>query len=279
MVLMIPIGNFAKLRIARFLSFGAYLESEEGEEVLLPGKYLTPEMKEGDMIEVFLYCDSEDRPVATTEQPLATVGEIAFLRVKDINKFGAFLDWGVLKDLFVPYREQATPMQKDRKYLVYVYLDEESMRIAGSSKLSKFLHNKDVDLQTNQQVQIVIAEKTDLGYRVVVDNRYWGMIYEDEVFEKINIGDKRTGFVKKIREDNKIDISLQKLGYGAVDPASMDILNKLSAAGGFIPLSDKSPPEKIYDYFKMSKKTFKKAIGALYRERKILIKPDGIQLI
>jgi len=230
-------------------------------------------------VDVFLYLDSEDRPIATTETPFALVGEFAMLRVNSVNKIGTFLDWGIMKDLLVPFREQKVTMIEGRSYLVYIYVDEESKRIVASAKLGKFLDKSVPDYSVGQQVDLVIESETDLGYKAIINNSHWGILYENEVFEQLAKGLKVKGYVKKIRTDNKIDLSLHPLGYEKVDPLTQMILDELKKEGGFIAISDKSEAEEVYRVFGISKKSFKQAIGALYKRRMITLSADGIRLI
>ena len=244
----------------------------------MPIRYVPANCKVGDYVDVFLYLDSEDRPIATTEKPYAQVGEFAMLRVKSVNKIGTFLDWGIMKDLLVPFREQKVTMLEGRSYLVYIYVDEESKRIVASAKLNKFLDKSLPEYTVGQAVELVIESETDLGYKAIINNQHWGILYENEVFEQLAKGLKIKGFIKKIRTDNKIDLSLHPLGYEKVDPLTQMILDELIKEGGFIPVSDKSGAEEVYRVFGISKKSFKQALGALYKRRLITIAPDGIRL-
>ena len=244
----------------------------------MPVRYVPRNCKAGDFVDVFLYLDSEDRPIATTEKPFAQVGEFAMLRVQSVNKIGTFLDWGIMKDLLVPFREQKVTMTEGRSYLVYIYVDEETHRIVASAKLNKFLDKSLPDYTVGQEVDLVIESETDLGYKAIVNNLHWGILYENEVFEQLAKGLKIKGYIKKIRPDNKIDLSLHPLGYEKVDPLTQMILDEMKKMGGFIAVSDKSDAEEVYRVFGISKKSFKQAIGALYKKRLITISPDGIRL-
>lgn len=275
---MAEVGKYNRLKVVKELEFGLYLDGGDRGEILLPRRYVPANAKPGDEIEVFLYFDSEDRIIATTLNPYAAVGEFAFLEVASTNRIGAFLDWGLAKELLVPFREQRVEMQKGKRYIVYVYLDAESGRIAASAKIDKFLDNTPVEYEFNEQVDILVVQQTDLGYKVVVNNQHSGMIYHNEVFSPVNKGDRLKAYVKHIREDEKLDISLQQLGYESIDGLSQIVLEKLKEAGGRLPLSDKSSSEEISAAFGCSKKSFKKAIGALYKERIININPEGIEL-
>ena len=276
---MANIGRYNSLRVIKEVDFGVYLDGESEGEILMPVRYVPKSCKVGDFVDIFLYLDSEDRPVATTEKPFAQVGEFAMLRVKSVNKIGTFLDWGIMKDLLVPFREQKVTMLEGRSYLVYIYVDEETRRIVASAKLNKFLDKSLPEYEIGQEVDLVIESETDLGYKAIVNNSHWGILYENEVFEQLAKGLKIKGYIKKIRQDNKIDLSLHPLGYEKVDPLAQMILDELKKAGGFIPVSDKSNAEEVYRVFGISKKSFKQAIGALYKKRIISISPDGIRML
>ena len=274
---MLKIGDYNTLKVEKFVDFGLYLQSDEGE-ILLPKKYVTEGTRIGDLIDVFIYKDSEDRLIATNLKPVAKVGEFAAMEVKDLSKFGAFLEWGLEKDLLVPFNEQNKKMEVGRKYVVYVLLDPKSQRVIGSSKLSDFLKKKNIELETGQEVDLMIYDQTDLGYLAVINNTYFGMIYRNEVFKKINIGDYLKGYVKQVREDDKIDLTLNKVGMDSVDDAKACIISALKSNKGFLPLNDDSTPEEIKNRLQMSKKTFKKAVGGLYKEKKVSIDTKGISL-
>lgn len=283
--MILKIGDYAKLRIVKELSFGAYLDGGPFGEILLPIKEVPEGAKPEDDIDVFIYCDSEDRLIATTLHPKAKVGELAFLEVVDVNEFGAFLDWGIpTKHLFVPFREQSHKMSLNRRYWVYVYLDEKTDRIVATSKLNrvipKELKKEDIErYKEGDAVSLLIAERSERGYRAVVNREYWGMLYQNEIFQPIKVGQEVEGFIKKIRADHKIDLALQPQGYkAAISPAVTQLLEKLEADGGFLPLTDKSSPTLIYDVLQMSKKQFKRTIGNLYKEKRIRIEQDGIYL-
>jgi predicted RNA-binding protein (virulence factor B family) len=228
---------------------------------------------------VFVYTDSEDRLVATTEKPLVKVGEFAFLKVEEVTRFGAFLDWGLPKHLLVPFSEQRAKMVEGRSYLVYVYVDLHSNRIAASAKINKYLDNTPPDYEPGQEVQLLIAEETDLGYKAVVNGEHWGILYHDQLFQKVMPGQKLTGYVNKIRSDEKIDLLLQKPGYAKVDDISEKILEELRNNRGFIAVSDDTSPEMIKAMFGISKKSFKKALGSLYKQKLIAFESDGIRLV
>jgi predicted RNA-binding protein (virulence factor B family) len=274
---MVAIGDYNELEIIKQVDFGVYLDSEDGE-ILLPTKYLPAHYQLGDRLRVFIYRDSEDRIIATTLEPKAKIGDFAALTVKDTSNHGAFLDWGLEKDLFVPFSNQRDKMQTGRTYIVFLYLDENSDRIVATAKYEKYLNQQIPELSEGQEVDLLVAGFTDLGMKVIINNQYQGILYKNEVFRPLNLGEKTRGFIRKIREDNKIDVSLQKAGFEEVTDAAQIVLARLEAAGGKLPLSDKSTPEEIYAALGMSKKTFKKAIGSLYREGKITLTDAFIQL-
>lgn len=279
---MIQLGKYSTLKVVKELDFGMYLDGgEEFGEILLPTKYIPNGTKVGDEIEVFLYLDSEDRIIATTLKPYAQAGEFAYLQVASVNRVGAFLDWGLPKDLLVPFREQRSEMKQGYKYIVYIYADVESRRLVASAKLNKFLDNTPVEYEYNEEVDLLVTQKTDLGWKVIVNSRHSGMIYDNEIFVPIQKGDRIKGYVKHIRRDEKLDITLQKTGYdvGAMDTLAKEIFEKLKASGGIIPLSDKSSAEEIAEIFGCSKKSYKKAIGSLYKAKLINITPKTIELI
>jgi uncharacterized protein len=274
---MLKIGDYNTLKVEKFVDFGLYLQSDEGE-ILLPKKYMTEDISVGDMIEVFIYRDSEDRLIATNLKPLAKVGEFAALQVKDTTQFGAFLEWGLEKDLLVPFNEQKRKMEVGRTYVVYVLIDPKTERVIATSKISAFLNKKNIELKNNEEVDLLIFDQSELGYSAIIDNKYSGMLYRNEVFRKIQIGDRLKGYVKQVREDNKIDLTLNKPGMDSVDDAKDLILKELEKNKGFLNLTDSSDPEDIKEKLQMSKKTFKKAIGGLYKEQKITLEPHGISL-
>lgn len=273
------IGEYNELRINRMVDFGAYLIDDDTHEVLLPKRYLTPEMKVDDTIRVFVYNDSENRPVATTEQPYAVVGDFALLRVKAVNKVGAFLDWGlVAKDLLVPFSEQRVDMKVGRSYIVRVYLDEASHRIVASAKLAKFLNHTEPDYYHRERVEVLVVQRSDMGYRVIVEGAHWGQIYQNETYQDVNVGDRLTAFVKQVRPDGKVDLTLSKIEKMRVDDLSDRILDYLKANNGEMTLTDKASPDDINKVFQCSKKDFKKALGLLYKQQKVTL-GDTVKLI
>ena len=266
------IGEYNKLLINRFVDFGAYLIDDENNEVLLPKRYLTGFEELDDEIEVFVYNDSENRPVATTEQPVATVGQFCLMRVKAVNAIGAFLDWGLTaKDLLVPFREQRVRMQAGRSYIVYIYLDPSSQRIVASAKLDKFLSNDLPDYYHRQKVDVLIVQQQEIGYRVIIDGKFWGMIYNNELYQPVNIGEHHMGFIKQVRDDGKIDVTLAKIEKMRIEDVADDIFHYLQENGGIMTLNDKSSPEDILRTFNCSKKDFKKALGLLYKQHKVTL--------
>ena len=266
------IGEYNELRINRMVDFGAYLIDDDTHEVLMPKRYLTPEMKVGDVINVFVYNDSENRPVATTEVPKAVVGDFALMRVKAVNKVGAFLDWGLTaKDLLVPFGEQRVDMQAGRSYIVRIYRDEASGRIVASAKLAKFLNHSEPDYYHRQRVEVLVVQRTDLGYRVIINNAHWGQIYQNETYQDVNIGDRLTAYIKQVRPDGKIDVTLAKIEKMRVDDLADRILDYLKSHGGEMALTDKSSPDDINKAFTCSKKDFKKALGLLYKQQRVTL--------
>ncbi|MBI9063047.1 MAG: GntR family transcriptional regulator [Marinilabiliaceae bacterium] len=277
---MVQIGKYNTLKVVKEVEFGLYLDGgEEHGEILLPIRYVPEETKVDDELEVFIYLDSEDRIIATTEKPFATVGEFAFLQVNAVTQIGAFLDWGLMKDLLVPFREQKMKMQEGKYYPVYIYLDDESQRIVATAKLEPVLDNVIPDYTVGQEVEMFVVERTELGYKVVINNLHSGLIYHNEMFRDVRIGDRCPGFIKKVREDDKIDANLHKQGFEKMDDLSTKVLDLLKTRGGFLAVSDKSPAELIYQVFGMSKKNFKKAIGSLYKQRIITIEKEGIRIV
>lgn len=276
---MLEIGRFNELTVLRQLPRGLQLDGGEHGEILLPKQYTTEDMKVGDTVKVFIYRDSEDRLIATTQTPLAMVGDFAYLNVVDESPVGAFLDMGLQRDILVPFSEQNNRLEKGRKVLVRIYLDD-SDRLTASTKLDTFLYDTDETnaYKTGEEVNIVIGPKTDLGIKVIVDGTYWGLIYHSDVFQSLNRGDQLKAFIKRVREDQKIEIVLQKPGFARVEGLAGDVLELLAQDGGFIPLSDKSSPDDIKKKFQCSKSSYKQAIGTLYKQRLIRIEKDGIYL-
>lgn len=275
---MIKIGNYNILRIARFVDFGAYIADDDNNEVLLPSRYVPDDAAVGDEIEVFVYTDSEDRIVAVTDRPYAQVGEFAFLQVAEVNRFGAFLEWGVPKHLFVPFSEQRPRMQAGGIYPVYLYLDHITKRVVASAKLEKFLGNVIPEYRPGDKVTALVWQHTPIGYKVIVDNLFQGMIYDNEIFAPLELEQTVTALVKAVRDDGKIHLTLGDKAAARVSDLAEDIIEKLREHGGSIGISDSSSPDEIKAIFHCSKKDFKKAVGKLYKERRILLEDGGIHL-
>lgn len=274
------IGDYAELKVAKLVDFGVYLEGEDESLILLPTRYVPANTQIDDTIKVFIYRDSEDRVIATTLKPKATVGEFAVMKVKSVTNVGAFLDWGLAKDLLVPFSEQRDKLIVDQSYLVFVYLDNETGRIVATAKVDRVLRDAETSYKAGDEVDILVGKRTDLGFQVLINNDALGVVYKNEVFGHLKIGDERKAYIKKVRPDGKIDISLQQQGYqNEVPKSGQQILDLLKEEEGFIPLNDKSSPEDIYYSLKMSKKNFKKAIGLLYKQRLITIEDAGIYLV
>ena len=277
---MTEVGKYNTLPILRSVDFGVYLDGGELGEILLPQRYLPEGSRVGDAVEVFVYYDSEDRVIATTERPYAQVGEFAVLKVNSVNPVGVFLDWGLAsKELLVPFREQRAEMFLGKYYVVYLYVDEVSGRIVATAKINRFLQKTPVDYTLNQEVSLLVTQETELGFKVIVDNAHWGMIYHNEIFKPVHRGDRLTGYVTHIRADEKVDVALQPVGYGGVDSLAQGILDAIRKNDGFLRFNDKSDAGEIAAAFGCSKKNFKKAVGALYRQRLIEILDDGIRLV
>lgn len=276
---MPDIGKINTLRIVRTVEFGVYLDGGELGEILLPKKYVSENCVPGNSLDVFVYGDSEDRLVATTEKPYAMAGQFALLKVHSVNGVGAFLDWGLSKHLLVPFREQKMKMEPGKSYVVYVYLDELSKRMCGSAKLDKFLKHGEEKFDKGQEVDLLLVSHSELGYNAIVNGVRWGVLYNNEVFKELRQGDHVKGYIKKLREDGKIDLTLQKQGYENVQDVSATIIELIRARGGFVDVTDKTSPDVIYELFGMSKKTYKKAVGALYKQRLITIEEHGIRLV
>ena len=275
---MINLGEYNTLEVLRHLEQGMYLGDDSDESVLLPNRYIPKGTQIGDTLTVFIYNDSEDRIIATTLHPKVTRNKFACLSVSTVTEHGAFLDWGLAKDIFVPFSEQVKKMQEGESHIVCLYLDEATNRLAASGKLNKFLKNETFDVKEKDEVDLLIGEKTDIGMNVIINDRYKGILYRNEIFQEVLYGDRKKGFIKKIREDYKIDVSLQRTGYENVQPSEKKILARLKEGKGFLPLNDYSTPEEITAMLEMSKKVFKKAIGSLFKQRIIRIEKKGIYL-
>ena len=276
---MIQLGQINTLEILRETDHGVYLVDEENNEVLLPNRYVPESFQIWDKIDVFFYLDNEERPVASTDFPYVKRDDYALLRCSQVTDYGAFLDWGLVKELFCPFKEQAFPMKKGGWYLVYCFLDEKSERLVASSKTNQFLDNKELTVKEFEEVDLIVSHPSDIGMNVIVNKRHSGLIYKDNIFTDLSIGDRLKGVVKKIRPGNKLDISLGQVGYRNIEPNAQLIMNELQNNNGYLNLTDKTDPEVIKSALQMSKKNFKKAVGTLYKQHAIEIKPDGIYLV
>lgn len=276
---MIHLGQTNTLEIIREAVQGLYIADEEGNEVLLPNRYVPENFKIWEKINVFVYLDNEERPVATTDMPYLQLHDFAVLRCNQVTDYGAFLDWGLVKELFCPFKEQAFKMKPGGWYLVYCYMDEKTNRLVASSKTNQFLDNKELTVAEFEEVDVIVSHPSEIGMNVIVNKTHTGLIYQDAIFQDLSIGDKLKGFVKKIRPGNKLDISLGQIGYRNIEPNAELILNELRDNAGFLNLTDKSDPEAIKEQLQMSKKNFKKAVGSLYKQKQIEIKTDGIYLV
>lgn len=275
---MLAIGEYHTLKIDRDTDPGLFLTDDEGNEVLLPNKYKPETFEIGDDLEVFVYLDHEERPVATTLKPFVKLDEFAVLKCVEVSEVGAFMDWGLEKHLFVPFKEQAMKMRQGERYLIFCYLDELTDRLVGSNKVDAFLDNSQLTVEPFEEVDLIIANPTDLGWNVIVNEIHKGLLYKDEVFQKLHVGDRLKGWIKKTRPDGKMDVTLQRPGYRSIEPNAQELLILLELKGGFLPLTDKSSPNEIQREVQMSKKSFKRALGNLYKQRKVDIKDNGIYL-
>ncbi len=273
---MAEIGKVQTLTVVSIQEFGVYLDGGSLGEILLPGRYAPSRVLEGDELRVFICLDSDDRLIAVTDTPKLQVGEYGLLTVVDAGSYGAFLDWGVPKDILVPFKEMQREMEKGMSYLVTVYVDTETDRLVASSRLDRHLSIDTDEFQEGDEVDIIIDIFTDIGCKVIVNNHCRGLLYTNEIFKNLKKGDHAKAWVKALREDGKLDLTLQKPGYDGIDPLATQILDMINEANGFLPFTDKSNPDDIYKAFGMSKKAFKKAIGSLYKQRHITIKNDGI---
>jgi uncharacterized protein len=275
---MVLVGNYNTLIIDRKVDFGFYLD-DGADGILLPTRFAPPGAKKGDAVKVFVYHDSDNRLIATTETPKAIAGDIAMLTCVSTRDYGAFLDWGLMKDLFVARSQQLSEMKPGNQYLVKLYVDEQTGRIAATEKIAFQLSNDDLSVEEMEMVELVVYRKSDLGYVMIINNKHTGLLHNNQVFTALKVGDKLQGFIKHIRPDNKIDVVLGKPGYQKVEDETGKILRLLKEAKGFLPYNDKSSPDDIYAVFGMSKKVFKMTTGALYKQRKINFKEDGIELL
>ena len=274
----IRLGDYNRMTVVKTVDFGVYLDGGEEGEVLLPARYVPDGCKEGDELEVFVYLDNEERLVATTQTPLAKVGDFACLEVSWVNEYGAFLNWGLMKDLFCPFREQKMKMEKGKRYIVHVHIDNESHRIVGSAKVERYFDPSFPPYRYGDEVSLLVWQKTDLGFKVIVDNRYAGLVYSNQIFREIRTGDRMKGYIEAVREDGKIDVMLQPTGWRMTKETADVLLDYLETHQGVCRLTDKSPAEDIYQAFQVSKKSYKKAVGDLYKRRLITIEEDCIRL-
>ena len=274
----IELGKFNNLEIVKEVDFGLYLDGGDEGLILLPSRYVPYEYEVGQKIDVFLYLDNEERLVATTLKPYVEVGQFAALEVAWVNKFGAFLDWGLMKDLFCPFREQVRKMEVGHKYVIHAHVDEESFRIMASAKVEHYLSKEMPTYEPEDEVDVLIWQKTNLGYKVIIDNQFQGLVFENQVFRPLEIGDRMKGYISQVREDGKIDVALQRTGRQQTLDFADILLKYMERNGGRCYLHDKSPAEEIYDRFKVSKKVFKKAVGDLYKRRLIEITDHGLLL-
>lgn len=276
---MLTLGEYHDFVIDRDTPPGLFLKNEEGDEVLLPNKYKPESFEIGDPIRAFVYLDHDERPVATSLTPKVKLDEFANLVCVDISEFGAFLDWGLEKHLFVPFAEQAYKMEVGERYLIFCFLDEESQRLVASSRVNHYVDNSILTVEEFEEVDLIVTNKTDLGYNMIINDIHLGLLYFDEVFENYQTGDRLKGYIKKIRKDQKIDLTLSKFGYKSIEPNAQKVYDILKENKGYLPFHDKSDPKAIYSTFKMSKKAFKKAIGSLYKDKQIeILKGEGIKL-
>ncbi len=275
---MLNIGKFNTLKVLKIVDFGIYLDGGNGISILLPVRYISKAVNIGDELDVFIYTDSEDRLIATTETPLTQVGKFSYLDVKSVNKVGAFLDWGLMKDLLVPFSEQRSRMKQGGRYLVYTYLDDTTKRVVASSKIEKFLGNTIPLYTKGTKVHCLIYDENDIGYKIIIENLHKGIIYKNQVYQNLEIGDEIDGFVKQIRDDNKIDVTINDIAVNRIDELAKRFHNFISINGGSTSLGDKSSPEEIKAIMSCSKKDLKKAIGLLYKQHLITINNGIITL-
>jgi predicted RNA-binding protein (virulence factor B family) len=276
---MARLGKFNQLQVMRHTASGAFLDGESLGDILLPKRYVEEGLAVGDTVEVFVYNDSEDRIVATTERPKAIVGDCAYLKVVDTNRIGAFFDWGLPKDLLVPFNEQQKPVQQGYSYVVYLFVDEQSQRIAASSRLEDHLTSDIGIYKPRQEVDLLIYSRSDLGFKAVINNTHLGQLYENETFRKLHFGERIKGYIKNLRTDGKIDLILQLPAHIERESLAEIILEYIREQGGNSTITDKSPPELIYQTFGVSKATYKKTLGLLYKNRQIKIEKNQVTLI
>ncbi len=274
---MVAVGKYNVLKVVKEVSFGVYLDGGE-DEILLPKRYVPKGLQPGDEINVFVYHDNDGRLTATTDKPVGQVGEIVMMEAVDINSSGAFMKWGIMKDVFVPVSQMSSRMVSGGHYFIYLFIDEKTGRVTGTEKVDRYLSNNELTVAENETVDLIVFQKTDIGYKVIINSKHLGVLHFNEVFQELETGDKLKGFIKHIRPDSKIDVSLGTRGYEKVESEEQKLLTMLTNNGGYLPYNDKSDPEEIYAYFGVSKKTFKMTVGALYKKRKISITQTGIKL-
>ncbi|MDH7460219.1 S1-like domain-containing RNA-binding protein [Chitinophagaceae bacterium 26-R-25] len=275
---MVKIGEYNTLKVIRMVDFGVYLD-DGNEGILLPKRFVPENTKIDDELNVFIYHDSENRVIATTQHPKGVVGDIVLLKAVTVTRQGAFLDWGLMKDIFVPTSKQLSGMRTEGEYLVKIYIDEQTGRVAATEKIEYFLSNDDLTVKEKEEVKLIVYRRTDIGYVVIINNKHTGVLHFNEIYRNIRVGDTFKGFIKAIREDNKIDVAAGTSGYKRVEDEGDKILRLLQENNGYLPYHDKSDPEEIYSFFGMSKKTFKMTTGTLYKQRKIEFTQTGIKLI
>jgi predicted RNA-binding protein (virulence factor B family) len=276
---MKEIGQILELEALKDTPQGVYLITDDGKEILLPNKYVPADIKMGELVEVFIYTDSEDRPIATTLEPKVKLNQCAFLKCIDVNQYGAFFDWGMEKDLMVPFSEQFLRMTSGKRYLIYLYKDEMTNRMVGTTKMGRFIRENKLEIKTGDQVNLLVSGETEIGYKVIVNNKHYGMVFKNEVFKPIEIGEKMKGYLQRVRKDDKLDITLNSSNLSEVEILANKIFERLLKEDGKLNFSDKSTPEVIYKEFQVSKKAFRRATGMLYKERKIIITPEDITLV
>ena len=277
---MIKLGRYNDLEVVREVEFGIYVSDGEGVEILMPKRYVPDGTVVGSNLRCFVYQDSEARLIATTERPYVQVGEFASLQVNAVNEVGAFADWGTSKELLIPHREQAREMEAGHRYVIYVYVDEMSGRIVGTARLERYLDNVPAPFEANEEVEILVWKPTPLGYKVIINNSHTGLIYRNQIFRPVHVGERLRAWVRSVRDDEKIDLSLQPMGYrNVIDSAEAQLLRSLHLHGGFLSLTDHSEPAEIAELLQMSKKNFKRAVGALYKQQRIKLEADGIRLV
>ena len=271
----IKLGQINTLKVVKTVDFGMYLDGGDEGEILLPTRYVPEGCKPGDTLDVFIYLDQDERPIATTQTPKAMVGDFAYLEVAWVNQYGAFLDWGLMKDLFCPFREQKMRMIKGNSYIVHVHLDDESYRIVASAKVDRYLSDEMPQYKHGDEVDLLIWQKTDLGFKVIIDNKFGGLVYQDQIFKYVLSGDRMKGYINNVRPDGKIDLTLQPTGRKQTKEFSDALLDYLNENNGYCNLGDKSDAEEIYERFQVSKKAFKKAVGDLYKRHLITLEEGG----